>query len=99
MLEALEEFFPADIQWTRPEGGMFLWVTLPAGMDTSLLLTEALEQEKVAFVPGSAFHPDGGGENTMRLSYSNATPERIREGIARLGRLLQRKMEKTAVEA
>jgi len=99
MLAALEEFFPAGTQWTHPEGGMFLWITLPAGMDSSELLREALEQEKVAFVPGHAFHPNGGGENTMRLSFSNATPERIRDGIERLGRVLQKKVEQATVRA
>ncbi len=87
MLEALSTFFPADATWTRPQGGLFLWVTLPEGMDTSKLLAEAVEQ-RVAFVPGAAFYPCGGGENTLRLNFSNASPEKIREGIARLGQVL-----------
>jgi len=88
MLTALAEHFPADVRWTRPAGGMFLWVTLPRGIDASDLLPAAVEQG-VAFVPGKSFFPNGGGENTMRLNFSNASPERIREGIARLGSLLR----------
>lgn len=88
MLAALAEHFPADVRWIRPTGGMFLWVTLPRGIDASELLPAAVERG-VAFVPGKSFFPDGGGENTMRLNFSNASPERIREGIARLGSLLR----------
>ena len=88
MLHALAEYFPAPVYWTRPEGGLFLWCTLPEGIDLSVVLRAAVEQN-VAFVPGAPFFPCGGGENTMRLNFSNATPEKIREGIARLGRVLQ----------
>lgn len=88
MLAALAEHFPADAHWTRPTGGMFLWVTLPLGVDASDLLLAAVERG-VAFVPGKSFFPNGGGENTLRLNFSNASPERIREGIARLGSLLR----------
>ncbi|HBY08433.1 MAG TPA: aminotransferase [Chloroflexi bacterium] len=88
MLAALKEYFPAGMKWTRPEGGMFLWVTLPEGTDAAKILQKAI-QRKVAFVPGGPFHPNGGGENTMRLNFSNATPEMIREGISRLGQVLQ----------
>jgi 2-aminoadipate transaminase len=94
MLAALSEHFPAHITWTRPQGGMFLWATLPEGTDSVKILEEAVQQ-KVAFVPGTAFHPCGGGENTMRLNFSNASPEKIREGIARLGQVLAR--QKSAV--
>ncbi|MBE9524919.1 MAG: aminotransferase class I/II-fold pyridoxal phosphate-dependent enzyme, partial [Chloroflexi bacterium] len=73
--------------WTRPDGGMFLWVTLPKGMDSADILTKAVEK-KVAFVPGSPFHANGGGENTMRLNFSNSSPEKIQEGIFRLGKVL-----------
>lgn len=89
MLEALLEHFPEDTTWTRPQGGMFLWATLPEGMDSAEILKAAVQQ-RVAFVPGVAFHPCGGGENTMRLNFSNASPEKIHEGIARLGRVLAR---------
>ncbi|MBO0783182.1 MAG: PLP-dependent aminotransferase family protein [Ktedonobacteraceae bacterium] len=91
MLAALEENFPDNVRWTRPQGGMFLWVTLPEGVDAALLLKDALEY-RIAFVPGEAFHPCGGGANTMRLSFSNAKPEQIDEGIRRLGRLLHAKL-------
>ncbi len=91
MLEALEASFPEGVRWTRPEGGMFLWATLPAGMDAVEILHKAVER-KVAFVPGGYFHPNGGGENTMRLNFSNASPESIREGIARLGQVLKEHM-------
>jgi DNA-binding transcriptional MocR family regulator len=88
MLEALAKSMPAGVEWTRPEGGMFVWVTLPKGMDGARLLARSLETAKVAFVPGRAFHADGSGENTMRLSYSCATDEMIEEGIGRLGGLI-----------
>lgn len=91
MLAALEEYFPDTVHWTRPQGGMFLWVTLPEGTDAAQLLSEALEY-RIAFVPGAAFHPVGGGANTMRLSFSNASPEQIEEGIRRLGKLLHNAM-------
>jgi DNA-binding transcriptional MocR family regulator len=89
MLRALEEFFPAGVTWTRPAGGLFLWVTLPEGYDAAELLKLAVEQQRVAFVPGASFFPKGGGANTMRLNFSNATPEKIREGISRLGKVLE----------
>jgi 2-aminoadipate transaminase len=88
MLEALEEHFPEGVNWTRPQGGMFLWVTLPEGMDAAEVLPKAVDK-MVAFVPGGPFHANGGGENTMRLNFSNAQPEMIREGIARLGQVLK----------
>lgn len=88
MLAALERHFPAEARWTRPEGGLFLWVTLPKGSDTTALLEQALARH-VAFVPGAAFHPCGGGQETLRLNFSYPTPERIEEGIRRLGQVLQ----------
>lgn len=88
MLEAMREHFPDGVKWTRPQGGLFLWVTIPESLDAACLLRKALER-KVAFVPGAAFHPCGGGNNTFRLNFSNATPEAIREGIARLGGVLR----------
>lgn len=88
MLTAMDRWFPKSVRWTRPEGGMFLFVTLPEGWEASQLLKEALEQN-VAFVPGQDFHVDGTGRNTFRLNFSNATPEQIDLGIQRLGSLLQ----------
>lgn len=84
MLTQLHEHFPVGVRFTEPEGGMFLWVTLPEGIDTVALLPRAVEN-KVAYVPGTPFYAQGGGQNTMRLSYSNATPEKIQAGIAALG--------------
>jgi len=88
MTDAMEEHFPEGVKWTRPQGGLFLWVTAPEGVNTKDLLKKAIEH-KVAFVPGSPFFPHGGGENTMRLNFSNAQPDQIREGIKRLGATLK----------
>lgn len=89
MLSAMKEFFPDTVKWTKPDGGLFLWVMLPEGVNSADLFKPAIE-EKVAFVPGKPFHPDGSGLNTMRLNFSNATPENIREGIKRLGRVFSK---------
>jgi 2-aminoadipate transaminase len=89
MLAALQRHFPPGVRWTRPEGGLFLWATLPDGVDAGALLQHALA-EKVAFVPGTAFHPRGGGAHTFRLNFSYCRPEVIEEGIRRLGGVLRR---------
>lgn len=89
MLAALDRHMPEGVHWTRPEGGMFIWLTLPPGADGAQLLARALETVKVAFVPGQAFHPDGSGGNTIRLSFSNSDEATIAEGIARLGTVLR----------
>ena len=91
MLRALDRHAPPGVRWTRPGGGLFLWATLPEGFDTLKLLDEAIA-EKVAFVPGSAFYPCGGGERTMRLNFSYAAPDVIEEGIKRLSKVIARKM-------
>ena len=92
MLKAMEEHFPPEITWTRPQGGLFLWVRMPERIDAETLLEVALE-EKVAFVPGHAFYPGGQeGRCCMRLNFSNAQPEKIKEGIRRLGRAIKREM-------
>lgn len=88
MLDALQKYFPKDAHWTRPDGGLFIWVTLPEGMSTLALLQEAVYQ-KVAFIPGNAFFANGGGENTMRLNFSCASDEMLVEGIKRLGAVLK----------
>ncbi len=88
MLAALDRYMPAGTVWTRPEGGMFIWVTLPDGMDGAALLARSVETEKVAFVPGQAFFADRSGTNTIRLSFSCADEAMIDEGIKRLGRLI-----------
>jgi len=77
-----------DVSWTRPEGGLFLWMTLPVWMDASTLLQQAL-REKVAFVIGSAFHCNGLGQNTLRLNFSYPSPDQIDEGIRRLARAIE----------
>jgi len=87
MLQALKQYFPPEVTWTRPKGGLFLWVTLPEGMDANELFAEALK-ENVAFVPGDSFFAssDQNGHigRHLRLNFSNARPEQIREGIRRL---------------
>ena len=69
MIEMMEEMFPPEVTWSKPQGGMFLWGVMPEDMDAAEVLKHAIER-KVAFVPGVAFHPNGGGENTMRINFS-----------------------------
>ena len=88
MLEALAEHLPAEAAWTTPEGGMFLWVTLPDYIDTTDLLARAL-RENVAFVPGRAAYLDGRGGSSMRLNFSGSTEEEIREGVRRIGEVVR----------
>jgi len=93
MLAAMEEHFPEGVTWTRPQGGLFLWVRMPQSLDATKLLEIAVE-EKVAFVPGHAFYPNGtDGHCCMRLNFSYSSPEIIEEGIARLGRAIKRLMD------
>ena len=87
MLEAIEESFPTQASWTVPAGGFYVWVTLPEWIDTRALLAAAVER-LVAYVPGTAFYPDGRGADQMRLAFCYPPEDRIREGIARLGALL-----------
>jgi 2-aminoadipate transaminase len=90
MLQAMEEHFPPGVTWTRPQGGLFLWVRMPECLDAEKLLEIAIE-EKVAFVPGHASYPDGSdGRCCMRLNFSYSTPEIAVEGIRRLGRAIKR---------
>jgi 2-aminoadipate transaminase len=89
MTAAMEEHFPQGVTWTKPVGGLFLWVRTPEHLNTMELLETAVEK-KVAYVPGTVFFPDGSGLNTMRLNFSNATPDNIKEGIKRLGRVLEK---------
>lgn len=88
MLAALEREMPAGVQWTTPEGGMFLWLTVPEYVDVADLLQRAIERQ-VAFVPGAAFFANGGGPNTMRLNFSHPSVEQIEEGVRRLGEALR----------
>jgi 2-aminoadipate transaminase len=87
MLAAMDRCFPPEVDWTQPEGGLFLWGVMPETLSARDVLKEAI-QRKVAFVPGESFYANGGGHNTMRINFSNATPEKIQEGIARLGEVL-----------
>lgn len=89
MLRALDAHMPAGVSWTRPEGGMFIWLTLPKHLDSGDLLRASLATERVAFVPGQAFHADRSGANTLRLSFSLADDARIEEGIKRLGKVIR----------
>ncbi|CAM4156301.1 PLP-dependent aminotransferase family protein [Deinococcus marmoris] len=92
MLGHIEEEFPGGVEFTRPEGGMFLWITLPGQIDSTKMLVRALTRN-VAYVPGSPFFALGGGENTLRLSYSNATPEQIEQGIRALGETIREALD------
>lgn len=96
MLAAMDRDFPPEVNWTHPQGGLFLWGVLPTYMDAKDLLTTCLEK-KVAFVPGEPFHPTGGGKNTMRINFSNATHEEINQGIKRLGTAINEKLAKQIV--
>ncbi len=87
MLAALEEHFPPEATWTRPQGGLFLWATLPDYLDTTDLLARAL-REDVAFVPGRAAYLDGRGGSSMRLNFSGVGDDEIREGVRRIGRVI-----------
>ena len=97
MMEMMEEMFPPEVHWTHPKGGMFLWGIMPEGMDAAEVLRVAIER-KVAFVPGASFHPNGGGENTMRLNFSYSSPDNIREGITRLGVTLKELLKKNGYQ-
>jgi len=92
MLESLEEFFPPGCKWTHPRGGMFLWVELPHYIDTSEMLNEAIEK-KVAYVTGKSFFVNGEGTNTMRLNFTNAADDKIREGIKRLAEVVKKRIK------
>ncbi|PDS74845.1 PLP-dependent aminotransferase family protein [Rhizobium sp. L43] len=93
MLAALEKYMPEGTSWTKPEGGMFIWITLPEGMDGAKLLAKSLETAKVAFVPGKAFFADGSGVNTFRVSFSCANEQMIEDGIGRLGALISAEID------
>jgi len=91
-LQALATEFPKGAVWTRPEGGFFVWATLPGDIDTGDLLVKAIE-ENVAFVRGDAFFADGQGTHSMRLNFSYTTEDLIAEGVRRLGRVIRDQME------
>ncbi|EIJ41153.1 transcriptional regulator with HTH domain and aminotransferase domain [Beggiatoa alba B18LD] len=99
MVTAIEQNFPPEVTYTRPEGGMFLWVTLPPSL-SAMDLFDYAAKANVAFVPGKAFYVDGSGNNTLRLNFSNADAQMIEEGIKRLGSAIkQLLLERTACAA
>ncbi len=87
MLDAMTQYFPKEVKFTRPQGGMFIWATLPEGQ-SALTLFEKAKLQKVAFVPGNPFYTDGRMANTMRLNYTNSSEDVIKKGIAILGEVL-----------
>jgi 2-aminoadipate transaminase len=97
MLKAMDEFFPKEVTWTKPEGGLFTWVTCPEHINTRELFEQALV-EKVAYVIGGAFFPNGGGDNTMRVNFSHPSNEMIHEGVRRLGTVLEKALAKPLAE-
>jgi 2-aminoadipate transaminase len=92
MLNALELNFPAGVKWTRPEGGLFIWVELPSGVDAEDVLREAIS-ERVAFVPGHSFFAEGENRHFFRLNFSNCRIDAIEDGIERIGRMLKRRIK------
>jgi 2-aminoadipate transaminase len=92
MVEALELHFPAQATWAEPDGGLFIWATLPSYIDTTDLLAKAL-RENVAFVPGQAAYVDDRGRNSMRLNFSAGNEDEIREGIRRIGKTIAEQVE------
>ncbi len=92
MIEALGRYFPSQASWTEPDGGLFIWATLPPYIDTSDLLAKALRDD-VAFVPGQAAYVDGRGRNSMRLNFSGSGEDELREGIRRIGRVVEEQVE------
>jgi DNA-binding transcriptional MocR family regulator len=96
MLDSLDQYFPAQATWTKPEGGFYVWATLPPEIDTKALMPKAIVA-KVAYVPGTAFYADGLGSWSMRLSYCHPTPERIRDGIKALGGVIKQEMDRRSI--
>ena len=97
MVSSFEEFMPKGVTWTNPDGGLFLFLRLPEQLDTRELFDLAIK-ENVAFVIGEAFHSDGSGKNTMRLNFSFASDEKIREGVRRLAAAIRRLYERYGYE-
>jgi 2-aminoadipate transaminase len=92
MLDALAEFMPEEVYWTHPDGGFFVWVTLPEYLDATAMLPQAI-QRNIAYVPGEGFYADGAGKNCMRLNFSFVEPEKIRRGIELLSEVIKERME------
>jgi DNA-binding transcriptional MocR family regulator len=96
MLGALADLMPAGTRWTRPDGGLFVWATLPGGLDAKAMVPRAL-RERVAYVPGTGFFADGTGAAHLRLNFSFSAPDRIREGIRRLAGVVEQELDLRAV--
>jgi 2-aminoadipate transaminase len=92
IIESIRRCFPSNTICHKPKGGMFAWATIPGNIDTEEMFLDAIK-EKVAYIHGRAFYVDGGGGNSMRLNFSYSSNETIREGIERLGRVIERKMK------
>ena len=93
MNKALKKYFPKEASWFIPKGGLYFMVTFPEYLDTSKMLADAINNAKVAYVPGTGFYVNGKGKNQMRLSYGVAEPEEIEEGIKRLGKVIKHNIE------
>ena len=91
MLDALKKYFPKDVKWTVPKGGMFLWVTLPKRVNTRIMFKNAVAHQ-IAYVVGDAFYPDGSTYNTMRLNFSYSEDDVIIEGIKRLAEVIKNEL-------
>ena len=96
LLSAMHDLMPAGTTWTRPTGGLFVWATLPAGLDSKAMMPRAIAA-RVAYVPGTGFYADGTGTGNMRLNFSYASPERIREGVRRLSGVMEQELAMLAV--
>ncbi|MFE3845772.1 PLP-dependent aminotransferase family protein [Thermoplasmatota archaeon] len=94
MIESLKKYFPKEAKWIIPEGGMFIWITLPKKINTNLLLQKAIAK-KVAYVAGDAFYHDGGNYNSMRLNFSYSDNNQIAEGIKRLGNVIKEELKRS----
>jgi D-alanine-D-alanine ligase-like ATP-grasp enzyme len=92
MLDALAEFMPNEVHWTHPEGGLFVWATLPSYVDATSMLPRAISRN-VAYVPGEGFFANGGGKNHMRINFSFVEPKKIRRGIELLSEVIRERME------
>lgn len=97
MIKTMEEEFPESVEFTRPQGGLFTWVTLPEGIDAGVMAKKCLEKN-VAYVPGDSFYPNGGVVNTCRLNYSNMPEDKIVEGIKRMGEVLRSELSSVSTE-
>ncbi|MCD6411468.1 MAG: aminotransferase class I/II-fold pyridoxal phosphate-dependent enzyme, partial [Thermoplasmata archaeon] len=95
MIECIKEYFPPDTICHKPKGGMFAWVTIPGKIDTEKMFFDAIK-EKVAYIHGKAFYVNGGGANSMRLNFSYSSNETIREGVKRLGKVIEKKLKETS---